>query len=306
VAVEPGQTLFRAEDMLQLAREEGLTATKRLIFDWVSLGLLDRPKRRGLGRGNGSIAGWTFPQACLFLDLLRLRQRSENPIKHVAPLANVPVAGWLWLGDASGVPVLQVRRALATWCGQHRTQKKPAAATVRKIAREIVAQLENPHAARRDRDALIKHLETTIRERTFDPEQTRVLVERVFDPHEHGLELGPREAPFNVDATVTLMHAHALAFLNLETFSDQDFEDARLVYQHTRRGYAEAQPTLAHDRKGSPIRFEEPTVQSIVDRSCRELLLILGMGRLATERHAELAAEAKAALTTERRQTINS
>ena len=291
--MEPEEPVYyRSEDLLELARQCGLTATKRLIVDWVSLGLLDQPERRGLGRGNGSIALWNQTQASLFIDLLALRQRQSNPVKHVAGLANLPVFGWLWAYP--GVPLRQVRRALATWCGQHRTRKGVSQGATRRVAREITKQLENPHTTRRDRDELRELLEKTMRERSFDADEIRPAVERVFDPHKVGRTLGPPAAPFTTEASLRLLEGHATGFLNLDTFSDQEYEDARLIYRQTRREYVSDWPILAKDRRGSPLEFEEPNLENTLNGACRELILLLGMGRLSPGRQAELAAEAEA------------
>ena len=287
---EPQTTLYRAEDLLELARQNGFSATRRLIVDWVSLGLLDQPDRRGLGRGNGSTAGWNQSQAELFIELLGFRQRPDNPVTHVAGLANLPVFGWLWAYP--GVPLRQVRRALQTWCGRNRTRKNPHLGAARTVAREITKQLDNPHASQRDRRELRRLLEQTMRERTFDVEQIRPAVARVFDPHDLGLERGPSAAPATTEAAVRLLHGHATGFLNLDTFTDDEYEDARLIYRQSRREYANDWAEFASKPNGSPFAFEEPTLENMLNGASRELILLLGMGRLSPQRQAELAADA--------------
>ena len=87
----PETARFDAEAMLAAARSRGFTPSKRLLSDWVSLGLLDRPLRKGLGRGRGSTATWPAEQRELFLQLLAKRAT----VRQIAPLCNIPV--WLWL-----------------------------------------------------------------------------------------------------------------------------------------------------------------------------------------------------------------
>jgi hypothetical protein len=305
VVVVTQQALYRAEDLLEQARLNSLSATKRLIVDWVSLGLLDQPERRGLGRGKGSVAFWNETQASLFVDLLSLRQRPIDPVRHVAGLTNLPVSGWLWAYP--GVPLRQVRRALATWCGQHRTRTSASAGATRRVAREIAKQLDNPHATQHDRQALRQTLEETMRMRTFDAEKVRDAVTRVFDPHGVERALGPRAAPVTVENSVRLLEGHATGFLNLESFSDQEYEDARMIYRQTRREYVADWPALASGRS-SPLTFDEPTFENILNGSCRDLILLLGMGRLSPGRRTELAADAEAqeaATETEPRQPAN-
>src|SRR5438105_2556965 len=125
---------FTAADLLSAAGANGLQASKRLITDWVSLGLLDQPLRRGLGRGKGSVAVWPQKQAELFVDLLILRQRQG--VRRVDFLANVPVAGWLW--QQPDTPLRQTRRALGTWCGRHRQKTGVAQDTAERTARQLI------------------------------------------------------------------------------------------------------------------------------------------------------------------------
>jgi hypothetical protein len=281
---------FKAEGLLEAARQANLKATRRLITDWVDLGLLDQPIRRGLGRGKGSIAVWNETQAALFIDLLALRNRPVNPVKHVAGLANLPVSGWLW--GYQGVPLRHVRRALGTWCGRHRSRKAPSARATQLVAQQISQQLDHPHATPANRKALRELLEKTMKEQRFDAAATRAAVERVFDPRDVGVSRGPAIAPVTIDSAVFLLQAHALGYLELDTFSDDEFEAARVIYRQTRREYVRDWPKLSHDRQGSPFPFEEPNFENTLNGACRELILVLGMGRLMPRRHSELAAEA--------------
>jgi hypothetical protein len=291
VVDERAETRFyRAEGLIELARQANLKATRRLIVDWVELGLLDQPIRRGLGRGNGSMAVWNETQMGLFIDLLALRNRPTDPVKHVAGLANLPVSGWLW--GYPGVPIRQVRRALGTWCGRHRSRESAPVRATRQVAQQIAGQLDHPHATNADRKALRELLEKTMRERRFDPAEMRAAVERVFDPNGVGVSRGPEVAAVTLDSAVLLLHAHALGYLELDSFHDEEFEAARVIYRQTRREYVSAWPQLNHDRQGSPLPFEEPTFENTLNGACRELILLLGMGRLMPQRQAKLATEA--------------
>lgn len=104
-------------ELVLLAAGLGRAVTPRLVDDWVSLGLLDRPIRRGLGRGRGSVSGWSVNQVNLFEQLLRAR----GTARRIKTLCNIPV--WLWMawGD-DYVPLRQTRKAMATWAeGSSRT-----------------------------------------------------------------------------------------------------------------------------------------------------------------------------------------
>jgi hypothetical protein len=281
---------FSASDLLAVASTDRLQASKRLITDWVSLGLLDQPIRRGLGRGKGSIAVWPQKQAELFVDLLTLRQR--HGVRRVDVLANIPVAGWLW--QQPDTPLRQTRRALATWCGRDRQKHGASREAAKRAARQIINTLEHPHATVRDRAALRRALEESMRTQTFERGRFRESVQKVLDPHGEGWVFGPADAPISTESVVRLVEARFTAAVLLDGFSDQEYEDARLIYVNSRVGYAREQPSFARDpAKGAS--FEEPTFGNITFSACRDLLTHLGMGRLAPGRSAELAKEARAA-----------
>lgn len=275
------------------AAELGLRATRRLITDWVELGLLDEPTRRGLGRGLGSAPGtWPFGQAELFIDLLRLRQRIDEPVTRVAGLTNLPVVGWLW--HYPDVPLRQVRRALATWCGNHRRRQGTSGNDARRAARQFVGLIENPHASAASRNALGRHVEESLRTQTFDDAQFRTHVENVFDPHGEGRVVGPETVPLRVDLFVRLAQARFEALAHLDQFSDQQYEDGRLIYLQNKREYAAEQPALATQPFGH--MFKAPSFEKTVQGACLDLLTILGMSRLAPTGHLALAEKARTSL----------
>jgi hypothetical protein len=131
-----------------------------------------------------------------------------------------------------------------------------------------------------------------MRERRLDVAELRTAVEHVFDPHRVGVSRGPETAAVTVDSAVLLLHAHALGYLELDSFRDDEFEAARLIYRQTRREYVRDWPKLNHDRQGSPLPFEEPTFENTLNGACRELILLLGMGRVMPQRQTELATDA--------------
>jgi hypothetical protein len=288
---------FTADELVAFATAHGFRASTRLITDWVSLGLLDRPNHPGRGRAvGGSERGtWSVMQGELFGDLLALHQRPENPIRSVAALANIPVSGWLWMGAESDVSLRQVRRALATWCGRHRSRKQVSKTRARRIAREMLTPLDNPHSTKKDRDELLRLLETSIRERTFDADEMRQAVERVFDPHSVGRSLGPSEVAATAAGLARLMEAQAAGYLNLDSFTDQEFEDARVIYREGRRGYAALQPRLVADAQGSPLHLDDADYESVLSDACKNLLFTLGLGRLSPRANHNTAQHARKA-----------
>jgi hypothetical protein len=290
------EATFTAEELLEHAGLLGLRATRRLITDWVELGLLDEPTHRGLGRARGSAPGyWPLVQAELFIDLLTLRQRENEPVVHIAPLANLPVAGWLW--QYPDVPLRQVRRALATWCGRHRKRSGIARDNAKRIARLYVEMVQHPHATMKSRNGLRRVVEHSLVTQTFDLGIFRDAVEQVFDPHHESRVAGPAAVPLRVDLFVRLAQARFQALKVLEQLTDQQFEDARLIYLQNRREYPQEQPELATDSQFGRM-FKEATFDRILNVACLDLLTILGMGLLAPEGHQQLASQAREKLAT--------
>jgi hypothetical protein len=92
----------------------------RTIRTYIEHGLLDHPHRDWPGHGGGSIDGWwpraqfalwhTEIQQCIWLEQRERRKKLVYP-----GLYNIPVWGWLYAGESSGVHLPQVRRAMASW-----------------------------------------------------------------------------------------------------------------------------------------------------------------------------------------------
>jgi hypothetical protein len=135
-------------DLVDVALANGHPVSPRLIDDWVALGLLDQPTKRGLGRGMGIRATWAPNQVQLFVRLLVARETAHR----VKTLCNLPVWLWLTCGDEY-VPLRQAKRAMETWVhgsattawGHARAAAKAASeglpASVATRARSRVAQL---------------------------------------------------------------------------------------------------------------------------------------------------------------------
>jgi hypothetical protein len=92
-----------------------------------------------------------------------------------------------------------------------------------------------------------------------------------------------------------LLEAQATGYLNLENFSDQEFEDARVVYRQTRREYVKEQPRFASDPMGSTLHFNDTSFEDVLNGACPNLLLVLGIGQLHVMRHQDVAIEARQA-----------
>jgi hypothetical protein len=270
--------IYTAEALVKDARAAGFEATGRLIADWVELGLLDRPARRPLGRGRGSEkAVWPETQKGLLLTLLLLRPS----VSRIAPLANVPVWTWLAFGE-EWVPIRQARRALGTWCGHHHVRPGTSATEAKRMARQFMETVVQPHTHPHDRGALRRIVEDSLTTMTFNRDEFRDAVRRVFDPKNEGRTIGPAGAPLTTDVVVGGIEARFVALQNLDEFTDDEYGHARLVYLTTKEMYADEWQTLASDPETGHMH-PAMTLDREVNRACYDLLSILGLNFISPE-----------------------
>jgi hypothetical protein len=260
---------YTADDLCRTAQAAGFATSKRLVIDWASLGLLDQPTRRGLGRGKGTIATWPDSQCKLFLALLEKRRSVER----VAPLCNIPVWIWLWWGDAF-VPLRQVRRALRTW-GE--SAGSALWGKARAKARRLVADISNQRSRRRDRQALVDALATQLYNTAVNPDDIAPLVSRVLDPDGTGQPIGPVGGQLNADRYVQLIQTRTQALARLETIPESLFEWARFTYLIQHQQYAVDQARLAADPDLGTL-FQPRDLEVIANQACLDLVSLLGLG----------------------------
>ena len=269
-----GSERYTLEQLLAAADEEGLTASERLVVDWVSLGLLDRPEHRGAGQGRGSDKGtWPSEQLQLFPSLLRKRAAAQS----VATLANIPV--WLWLvwGDRY-VPLRQVRRALSTWARQQWASEAKA----RRAARQLVADFDTREPrTRTDVIALITEALRGMREingdRFADMDALREQLARLGEGET--LETGGATFTLTPAGAAQLISARLDALRHLSEFSDAAFHWARFTYNVGRADYGRRAPELAeHERFGHV--FQDTSLEEMMNRACLDLVTTLGLSRM--------------------------
>jgi hypothetical protein len=284
---------YTKDQMLGQAREAGFSPSGRLFTDWVSVGLLDEGRRRGLGRGKGTTVTWPDEQLRLFLALLEKRPQivpnslaRPNPI---AGLCNIPVWLWLWWGETY-VPTRQARRALVTWTG---ISKNISMRQARLTAAQFVARVAHPDAPKRDVNALRDLLATTAfrtpLEAPYPEAEITTALERVFDPQQSGRTLGPPAARFTVEGYALLVQARlrALSALKHHTVKDETLEIPRAMYLDGRIEYAEkVVPQIAADpevadaflaRDPTTGLLLPPTGEEVANNACLDLLTTLGI-----------------------------
>ncbi len=259
---------YSKAELVVAAKAHGFPVSERLVTDWVSVGLLDRPIRRGLGQGGGrgSQARWPENQRRLFLSLLPHRARGA----HIAALENMPVWIWLTWGDEY-VPLRQVRRALATWGA---SAKGASWVKARKLARDLVQKLASPNA--RGTRQLIDVIARSVLTERFNEDEVRSALRPVLDPKGTGRRRGPAGAELDAETYIRVVTSRLVAVRGLDEFPDRAFVDARAVYRITRQEYAVQQPTFAR-APDLGVFFEAPDLNNVANSACSDLLTILGM-----------------------------
>jgi hypothetical protein len=269
------RTGYTAEDLLRAAAEQGTPASKRLLVDWVQRGLIDRPKKVGLGQGKGSVATWPDAQKRLLLGLLKQRRTGA---RLAATLANWPVWYWLRFGEEL-VPIRQVRRALKTWGSKYRKASKTA--TLRS-AIPLADQLAHPEASPRIRKAFIDEVVRGSLRGRLDHERFLRVARLLYDPHGTGSRrlLDLRPTPEDVARQID---ARLRGIRTLDSLTDDQLRWVRTVYISTRRGYALEQPlTVLDSRIGD---FVGPQgLQEEIENACLHVLTIIGLKASSRDR----------------------
>lgn len=263
---------YALKDMIRVAKEAGFGPTPRMVHDWVSEGLLDRPERRGLGRGKGIGATWPEEQRRLFETLLDHRKR----VGRVAPLCNIPVWTWLYFGDTY-VPLRQVRRALGTWVGltDHISWK-----TARRTAQQLLDQSRSQVQMRTLIDEVARMLLRLPRKFNEEDEGELLrLLKDILDPKRTaGLVRNLGGMEFKPETYVEIMKVRLRASGALATnqIDDALFHWARYTNIVSRQQY---QWHLTRMTGGTTSGVANvSSLQEMVLRACLDLVTLLGLG----------------------------
>ncbi|MGH9919663.1 MAG: hypothetical protein ACRD6W_12470 [Nitrososphaerales archaeon] len=268
------------DDLIADAAALDFPATKRLIYDWIGLGLLDHPARRTSG-GTGGSGKALFPWTQRNTFRLLVTQRPE--VGTIAAMCNVPITFWLWWGD-DYAPTSQVQRALKTWAGQ--VSKKVTWQLARREARRVTDFFDDLNASRDQRDRLIELLAKIAHTGSFDERALTRALEEVFDPGSTGRVFGSGLASGSVDSFVKVImgRLRGLERARLPAPLDE-LEHARTFYRVTRAQWARDRPDLAlHPvRPTDEVLFRPEDVQQLFDRAGTELMFILGLHATKSE-----------------------
>lgn len=260
---------YSRKELVQKAHESGFVdASERLIAEWVRLGLLDTAKRvtRRDGR-KGAHYVWHENQLNLFLLLLTKRK----DVNRISSLVVIPVAIWMYWGD-EWITLKQVRRALSTsldlFGSPHSWERANSE------ARQVVKKLLGPRVPKDKVNLLIDTLTQGLYHKKLDRD---LLASVLTDIAKHDSQLkhwGP--FGFDIDAILDLFLATLTAVNCRGSISDRDFIDARYLQRKMVLFCSMEYPHLSKLTTFGE-QFEKITFDSLVTRSCRDLLFQLGM-----------------------------
>jgi hypothetical protein len=257
------------------AAKAGFSITPRLITDWVSIGLLDHPEARGLGRGRGKEYTWPREQRSLLLTLLAHHGTVRRPV-----LCNIPVGIWLLFGDPY-VPLHQVRRALGTW---GTTYGKVSFTRAKQGAEQTLLQIDHPEATATDRERLRLRLTQAGKTGMVDRADLANLAQRVMDPHGSGIVRGPHGL-LDTDASVRLILARIEGFTAIKTAPDDHYYAARRTYLATNPTSAELRaPLEPNPRRADPRTLQTGFEAAVQWHACVDLMTLLGLIQLPRPR----------------------
>jgi len=265
------------DDLVADARRSGHHVTPRLITDWVSHGLLDRPVRKAKGRGKGSVKG-QFPENQRRLFLTLLDKRAEGT-RHVRTLAQAPIFLWCMFGDAY-VPTRQVLKAFTTWLGDATSNLDRA----QEIARQVLAQHDHPSALATDRKKLEEILTGMAHSgRLRDRAELLQAVRRVFEPEQvyGGLRraVGHPDVLLTAETFVELTEVRVAAVYALRSgqVTEDDLRQVRQAYRMSRTDYlAHLAEYQAQAPDSHASLFAPDTLQTQFDSCAHDLLTCLG------------------------------
>ena len=266
---------YTRSEMVEAAREAGFRVSARLVTDWTHLGLLDQPQRvpRGRGNGRGALYLWPDNRLGLFLALLGHRRNGSDIVR----LCAVPVGTWLLWGD-EWVSLAQVKRALRTWAGGWEKHFSTEERTLT-YARAAVNGLAAPSATRESKRKLREAIHDNLRSNRFEHEAIAPLVRNVVDPGRSGRAHGP--FGMTADDAGRFVGVMLRGVAALGTATDDALIEARARYRVFLLDYLRDRPELMAKHPTFASWFEEPTMELLFNRACKDVVMYLGMMQLA-------------------------
>jgi hypothetical protein len=265
-----GARSYTVDNLCEIAALKGSRVTRRLVFDWIEQGLLDRTTVISRGR-YGRKGFLPEHQLQLFLTLLQHRRKSPHA-KKIWGLLNIPVWAWLWWGDEV-VPLRQVKRAVKTWAGVMRRGETMRNAL--KAARAVAGRLGQAPSPKGGRPLLsVSKLAAVIQQGRLDTEAVADALRPVPATRVHGLKLTGRPE-MSGEQVIKLISARHDAIIHLETIGDEQFEAARKYYRQTYPLYLQSVGGSGSLRGNQ----DQAVVEESLNQACLDLITTLGFLR---------------------------
>jgi len=250
------ERLWTKDELVAIADQRGAPASPRLITDWVQLGLLDHPKRHGLGQGRGTVAGWPESQVRLWVLLVDKRPG----LKQMATLCNIPVALWLYFGD-DYVQLPQVRRAMTTWAGgTHTRGYRDAASLVLQFVDEIPGIKLKASRRKLVQSHLVGVVVNGLGSRSLEQFRTKLI--DLLSPASTQRRSPPKETWVG-HVELLLARLEAVRRIRTGEVADSLYYWARVLTHSARTGWAE--------------QVGAPTFQELIPNACRDLATTIGL-----------------------------
>jgi hypothetical protein len=258
------------DDLIQDARALRFTATKRMIYDWVGLGLLDHPVRRTRGDGGSDKALWSPKQRNLFRILVMKRPQARR----IWQLCQFPILFWLDFGTEY-VPTSQAALAMQTWAHQN---SSPSVRASRESARQILRLLDQPDTDSAARRHLVDVVARATYELSFDRAEMLDAVWAVFDRGDKGRRLGVPPAEITPEQFVDFMMVRLSALKVARTVTEQQLAVVWHANQMARPGWESDRPEMERrvTREVERELFKEETPQDRFEQAPTIVLTLLG------------------------------
>jgi len=259
------------DDLIEDGRKLGFQATKRLIYDWVGLGLLDHPVRRTRGEGGSDKALWSWQQRNLF----RVLASHRSQTKSVAQLTKFPIALWLYFGE-SYVPTPQAARAVRAWAIR---EANPSMRASLVSARELVELLHQPDSDPEAFRQLIRLIAESAHEGTFDRDELLQAVWAVFDSPDEGRVLGVAPLAMSPEQFVDFLARRLVGVRVAKDVTEEQLVTVWRANQAARPGWETMRPEIEPrvTREVERPLFAAETNQQLFDNAPTTVLTLLGM-----------------------------
>jgi hypothetical protein len=218
----------------------------------------------------------------LFLLLLDVKSQ----VKRTATLCNVPVAQWLYVGDAV-VPLRQARVALGTWAAANGKTSWASQRAAYHAAREMIKLLELGTSSQTARNLAVEALaKAAPRIATGQPFGDGELIDALVP----AIAADPIGSLSGVEASRMLaqQYAHLLcarvrALTSLHGVPDVVYRFARAQLWHANAAWEHSQPTIVAQHPQLARLALPRTPASKANESCKDLVTSVGLFLLAAD-----------------------